>query len=182
MLGYRYQTNGIFKKIKMFDDGNHNDSIAGDGVYGASILVSGTVVQYYIYAQNDSAGVFSPERAEYEFYSIQPQLRQGDFVINELMAVNNAAAADQDNEYDGWIELFNATNEPQSLTNLFLSDDSITLAKWGFPDTLGPGHGFVIVWADNDLSQQGLHTNLSLNPEGGYLYVSGADDLLIDKV
>ncbi|HNZ43219.1 MAG TPA: CotH kinase family protein [Bacteroidales bacterium] len=182
MLGYRYQTNGIFKKIKMFDDGNHNDGIAGDGVYGANILVSGTVVQYYIYAQNDSAGVFSPERAEYEFYSIQPQLRQGDFVINELMAVNNAAAADQDNEYDGWIELFNATNEPQSLTNLFLSDDSLTLTKWGFPDTLVPGHGFVIVWADNDLAQQGLHTNLSLNPAGGYLYVSGADNLLIDKV
>ncbi len=182
LLGYRYITDGIFKQVPMVDDGNHHDSIAGDGVYGACITVIGTVIQYYIYAQNDSAGVFSPERAEYEFYCIQPKWRQGDMAINELMPVNNTTATDQDNEYDGWIELYNATAESRNVKDIYLSDDSLLMHKWQFPDTTVSGRGFVIVWADNDVAQSGLHAGFTLNDEGGYLYVSDADYNLIDKV
>ena len=50
----------------MFDDGNHGDGVAGDGVFGATIDVDARDVQYYIYAENSDAGLFSPERAEHE--------------------------------------------------------------------------------------------------------------------
>jgi hypothetical protein len=67
----------------MFDDGSHNDSLAADHIYGAKIIPDGDIIQYYVYAENDSAGIFSPERAEYEYYSIQPQIDKGDIIINE---------------------------------------------------------------------------------------------------
>jgi hypothetical protein len=181
-LNYRYNTDGKFKRINMYDDGNHHDSISGDGIFGASVLTSGSVVQYYIYAQNDSAGIFSPERAEYEFYSIQPKLNPGDIVINELMAVNLNTAADQNNEYDGWIEIYNNTAENQNLQNLFLSDDSLNSAKWAFPDTTIAAHGFIIIWADNDISQAGLHTGFTLGEDGGNLFISYYNNQIIDSV
>ena len=54
----------------MYDDGAHGDGVAGDNVYGASIVASSSSIQYYIYAENNNVGMFSPVRAEHEFYSI----------------------------------------------------------------------------------------------------------------
>lgn len=64
-------TNNEFIKVPMFDDGNHGDDGAGDGIYGASIpgISDLRMVDYYIYAENDEAGIFSPERASFEYYS-----------------------------------------------------------------------------------------------------------------
>jgi len=181
-LGYRYQTDGIFKRVAMMDDGNHHDSLAGDGIYGAGISTSGATVQYYIYAQNDSAGIFSPERAEYEFYSIQPQLSPGDIVFNEIMALNSNTVKDQDNEFDGWIELYNTTSEEQNLKNLYLTDDIGTLNKWAFPDTVVPAKSFIIVWADDDVAQDGLHAGFSLTEAGNGIYILNDDEQIIDNV
>ena len=71
-LAYRKgYTNNEFTKVQMFDDGNHGDEGAGDGIYGAFIpdISELKMVDYYIYAENDEAGKFSPERAQFEFYS-----------------------------------------------------------------------------------------------------------------
>ena len=57
-LGYRYHSCDAFTRIPMADEGNQHDSAAGDGIYGVSILPSGPVIQYYFYAENDSAGFF----------------------------------------------------------------------------------------------------------------------------
>ena len=67
---YRFGENMVFRQVPMFDDGNHNDGIANDGLYGAKIQNSSNVIDYYLYADNDSSGVFSPKRAAYEFYNI----------------------------------------------------------------------------------------------------------------
>ncbi len=70
MLGYRQNIAEKFQKTQMFDDGYHNDAAAGDGVYGVSIQVGSGDINYYIYAENDAAAIFSPERAAYEFYTL----------------------------------------------------------------------------------------------------------------
>ena len=51
-LGYRFKFSEKFNKIEMFDDGMHNDGIAGDNIYGASINIDARDVQYYIYAED----------------------------------------------------------------------------------------------------------------------------------
>ena len=37
LLAYRFGKYNSFKKIQMYDDGNHNDGLAGDKKYGAKI-------------------------------------------------------------------------------------------------------------------------------------------------
>ncbi|MBT5274296.1 MAG: hypothetical protein HOL74_05655, partial [Flavobacteriales bacterium] len=106
-LGYRYTFADKFEKLEMFDDGLHGDGSAGDGVFGATINVDARDVQYYFYAENSDAGIFSPERAEKEFHQL-PVV--SGLVINEIMAGNVTAVADQNGEYDDWVELYNGNS------------------------------------------------------------------------
>jgi hypothetical protein len=69
-LGYRSNKLEKFTKVLMYDDSNHNDGAANDNVYGASFEMVTAQEQYYVYAANDNAGIFSPERAEHEFYTL----------------------------------------------------------------------------------------------------------------
>ncbi len=69
-IGYRYNYFLKFIRVPMYDDGLHNDGAANDNKYGAIIPISSAAMQYYIYAENNDAGIFSPERAEHEFYSL----------------------------------------------------------------------------------------------------------------
>jgi hypothetical protein len=69
-LGYRFDKAHIFSKVLMYDDGAHNDGAANDNVYAASVNMDSSMIQYYIYAENNNAGIFSPERAEHEFYQL----------------------------------------------------------------------------------------------------------------
>ncbi|MDF1868439.1 MAG: hypothetical protein P1U70_26685, partial [Saprospiraceae bacterium] len=89
--------------VEMFDDGNHSDGSAGDGVYGAEVTVGIGGLQYYIYAENNDAGRFDPQLAELEYHTLGVA---GDIVINEVLADNETIQADQDGEFDDWVELY----------------------------------------------------------------------------
>jgi hypothetical protein len=119
-LGYRYTFADKFEKLQMYDDGMHGDGTAGDGVYGATINVDARDVQYYFYAENTDAGIFSPERAEKEYHQL-PVL--GGLVINEIMAGNVSAVPDQNGEYDDWVELYNSSSNDIDLYGFHLSDN-----------------------------------------------------------
>ena len=60
----------FFEPIEMKDDGQSNDGVAGDGIYGAMIPYQALddEVKYYVRAQNDEAMILEPRRAEYEFF------------------------------------------------------------------------------------------------------------------
>jgi len=105
-----------------------------------------------------------------------------DIVINELMPVNSSVAADQDNEYDDWIELYNRTETEINLSGYFLTDNRKNITKWQFPQgTSIQGKGFLIIWADKDSTQIGLHTNFKLSSLGEELLLSKPDLTLIDE-
>lgn len=80
MLGCRQGMTEAFEKVEMFDDGQHSDGSAGDGVYGVSIPIGAGDIDYFIYAENDMA-TFFPERAEYEFFTLR--LTGGQFIALE---------------------------------------------------------------------------------------------------
>lgn len=69
-FAYRNDSTLKFSRTAMFDDGLHNDGSAGDGVYGISFTMGADYAQYYVYAENAVAGLFSPARAEHEFYDL----------------------------------------------------------------------------------------------------------------
>jgi len=176
-----------FSKIQMFDDGNHHDGAANDDVYGAEILPvsAATIVYYYFYAENNDAGMFSPEQAEFDTYSYQVigiELLPGDLVINEFLADNDSTVPDQDGEYDDWIELFNNTADDIPLSGMYLSDNYNQPEKWIFPDTSIQANNFLIIWADEDGSQEGLHANFKLSKSGEEIMLSNFDGTVLDSI
>ncbi len=178
-LGRRYSVLEKFTRVMMYDDGTNGDGAAGDGVYGISLPVTSSNIQYYIYAENTNAGIFSPVRAEHEYYSIAVG---GDVVLNELSAINSSIQADQNGEFDDWIELYNNTSSPIVLDGYYLSDESTNLTKWTFPvGTTISANGFLIIWADNDTTQLGLHTNFKLSSSGESIYLSNSSVNLINE-
>jgi len=181
-LGYRYRFYDAFTRVAMSDDGNHHDSVAGDGIYGASIIPSGPVIQYYFYAENDSAGIFSPARAEYNFYTIQPSLEPGDVTLNEVMISSRNDVPVYAGENGPWIEFCNNTSENLHLTGVHLSDDQSEPLKWAFPDTVITGRSYLVVWADGDTTWPGLHCNFYVKPTGGWLTLTSQNGKPLDSV
>lgn len=179
ILGYREFAGDRFTKVSMFDDGLHNDGAAGDGQYGYSIAANATDIQFYIYAENNDAGIFSPQRAEHEFYTISTTY---DVVLNEIQAKNDFTRADQDGEFDDWIELYNTSANTIDLSSFYLSDKGSELNKWAFPSgtTIAPDE-YLIVWADADTFQAGLHANFKLSGGGESVYLSDGS-LVFDKI
>ena len=179
-LGFRQS--GGFVKVTMHDDGTHRDGAENDGVYGVSVSIGSGDLDYYIYAENSSAGAFSPVRAEYEFYTVSVANTPGDIVINEFMADNETGATDQDDEYDDWIELYNNTDTDISLAGWYLTDDPAEPDMWVFPDVSIPANGYLIVWADKDEEQDGLHADFKLSASGETILLSSPDLTVMDEI
>ena len=186
IFGYRTELGAPFTKLEMFDDGANNDGAAGDGVYGTDLTITNAYVQYYIYAENDNAGKFSPQRAQFEYYTLTATTTNptvGDLVINEFMASNNATVADQDGEFDDWIEFYNNSSTTIDLEGYFLSDDANDLMKWAFlPGAVIEGNGYAIVWADDDEAQAGLHASFKLSAAAESIFLSNTAGTIIDEV
>lgn len=184
MLGHRSSLGDRFVRVPMYDDGAHGDGAAGDGVYGANVTMSNTFVQYYIYADNTTIGSFSPARAEHEYYIVNSAVPPaGDLVINELLASNDVTMADQDGEFDDWIELFNNTSSSMDLSGYFLTDDALDLTKWEIPSgTSIAANGYLIFWADDDQTQVGLHTNFKLSTSGETLLLVNSSEEIVDQI
>jgi hypothetical protein len=185
-LGYRDQLYKNFTRVNMYDDGAHQDGTAGDGMYGIYILATSGQMQYYVYAENVNAGIFSPERAEYEFYSLQVAVSTagiGQVVINEFLAINQADATDENGQHEDWIELFNRTGMPLQLFGLYLTDDYANPLKFALPDLIIPANGYLIIWADEDNTTSSyVHCNFKLSSAGEQLMLSTASGVVIDSI
>ena len=179
ILAYRYSNTELFIKADMFDDGLHNDGLAGDSVYGYLLTNIGHTVQYYIYAENDSAGRFSPERAAYEYHKL---VVDGDVVLNELAAINSWYWMDPQGDNDDWVELYNNSTSTVSLNGYYLSDDNTRLKKWMFPNVSIAPNDYLIVWADKDTLDTGLHANFKLSATGEAVFLSDSLGNLIDEI
>lgn len=178
-LGTRPEHPLRFTRVQMYDDGAHGDGGAGDHVYGASVVLNSVTLEYYVYAENAQAGIFSPQRAEHEYYTLNVTLalpNVGDVLINEIMADNGSTAYDSNGENDDWVELYNTTANGIDLTGLYLSDDETDLEKWLIPTgTSINAHDVLVIWTDEDSEQSGLHTNFKLSAAGETLYLSNGN-------
>lgn len=184
-LGSRVGQNGVFDRVQMYDDGAHNDGAANDGIFGTDLTLDNSSVQYYIYAENAGIGMFSPQRAEHEYHTVTTSFatQASDLVINEFMASNDSTQADPDGEYDDWIELYNNGSSNIDLSGFYLSDDSTELLKWAFPaGTTIDANGYLIIWADDDEGQTGLHANFKLSASGEDIFVLDSASTILDHI
>ncbi len=178
-LGFRYNKSDQFVRVEMFDDGQHNDMMVGDGVYGADMPILSLRVDYYIYAENANAGMFSPERAEFEFHTLKATFKLAE--VNDPLTLSEIAANNQSNSIENekgkmrdWIEIRNASNSALQLGHLYLSDSYSNLTKWQFPDRafIKPDE-HLLIWADDlDKLMVDLHTNFNLSSLGDTIILS----------
>ncbi|HUX57638.1 MAG TPA: lamin tail domain-containing protein [Bacteroidales bacterium] len=106
-----------------------------------------------------------------------------DVVINELMPVNSTIAADQNGEYDDWIELFNLSSSTKDISGYYLTDNKSNISKWQIPQgTSISANGYLIIWADKDTTQIGLHANFKLSSLGEEVLFSKPNGTVIDEI
>ena len=105
----------------------------------------------------------------------------GAVVINEF-AADNTVIRDPAGDAEDWIEMYNNTSGAVDLSGMYLSDTPSTPAKWPFPaGTTIPAHGFLIIWADNELTEQGLHANFKLSASGESVIFANAEAQVLDS-
>jgi len=104
--------------------------------------------------------------------------------INELMASNSTDKSDPQGEYEDWIELANLSDAPLDISGMYLTDDLDEPTKWQIPTgTVIDAGWYVLIWADNDIADEGLHAAFSLNADGEELALFDVDGTtLLDTV
>ena len=171
--------------------------LAGAGEFLWMGYINGSVVDSLTFgpqAQDLSYGRFPNGTGNFElmpptFSSVNMQfgssidtLQAGSIVINEFMGENDATISDQNGEFEDWVEIYNTTSDKVSLANIFLSDNIAFPGKWAFPDTVIAANGYLMVWADEDASQPGLHANFRISNNGEELFLGYADGTVIDSL
>jgi len=113
--------------------------------------------------------------------SLISSLEFNDIVINEFCASCDSLSGIMDSagEYDDWIELYNNTDLSIDLSNAYLTDKNDEPNKWSFPEgTIIGADDYLIVWADKDNGQEGLHANFKLAKEGDFIQLMDYDKVL----
>lgn len=161
-------------------------------MYNATIPAQGATgeVDYYVEARN-SSGIASrnpwdaPDDAHDYLLNTDPL---PDLKINEFMATNTSCCPDTDagggvQEFDDWIELYNAGDTPVDIGGMYLSDDKTDPFKSKIPDdnpvkTTIPAGGYLLLWADETSEQGPLHLNFKLSTGGedvALFYIDGRE-------
>ena len=143
-------------------------------------------VEYYVEAVGTNGGssfkpASAPENTEYYILNTDalPLL-----VINEFMASNTSCCPDTDSgedEYDDWIEIYNAGSISVDIAGMYLSDNindpfGDKISEEDPEATTIPAGGYLVLWADGSTDQGSLHLNFSLSADGedvGLFYIDG---------
>ncbi|MGD8499815.1 MAG: lamin tail domain-containing protein [Phycisphaerales bacterium] len=109
-------------------------------------------------------------------------------VINEFMAANSGYTKDPQGQYDDWIEIYNCGIYAVDIGGMYLTDDLDRPTMWRIPGndpaatTIGAG-GYLVIWADNDITDAGLHANFKLSSGGEEIGLFDSDGaVLIDSI
>ena len=100
--------------------------------------------------------------------------------VNEFMASNATTLADEFGEFDDWIEIHNTGTTAIDLANYYISDDPALITLYQIPTTntaktTVPAGGYLILWADKDLTQGENHVNIKLGGGGESVILTAPD-------
>ncbi len=165
-----YQDSRNEYSLQDFEDNIDRDIFVGSGRKpGLKSFIS--LREVNVAGQLDSLGI-----------SCSVIVSPGDVVINEFMAQNDSIL-DGAGEPDDWIELYNNTPDSIDLGGMYLSNNPAAPTMWQFPANtkIGPD-SYLIIWADDDAGQPGLHASFMLSAAGDYLSLINIDESILDEV
>ena len=117
-------------------------------------------------------------KLEYMTEYYEPQ--EGDLCINEVVASNVDLEMSPAFNFDGWVELYNASDKLLTLGGCYFSDDAQRPLKWMIPHSFGTisPKGFRRIWCGScEINPQQAPFNL--DPMGGELYFSDQSGKLL---
>lgn len=100
--------------------------------------------------------------------------------VNEIMASNSSTIADEQGDFDDWVEIINTGNLSVNFGGMYVSDDPENLTKWQIPTnqsastTIAPGQ-FLLIWFDNDTDDGALHVGPKLSASGEFVILTESD-------
>ncbi|MEX0945127.1 MAG: lamin tail domain-containing protein, partial [Balneolaceae bacterium] len=106
-------------------------------------------------------------------------------VLNEVMSSNSQTIADEDGDYQDWIELTNISDEPINLSGYGLSDDYDDPFHWVFPNVTLQPNSYLLIWASNKHRTEPdgeLHTNFAISAAGEEVILTHPDGTRIDEL
>ncbi|MBN2704501.1 MAG: CotH kinase family protein, partial [Pontiellaceae bacterium] len=100
------------------------------------------------------------------------------------MASNKATLADPQGDFDDWIEIYNTGPGAIDLSGMYLTDDLRTPTKWQIPwGTFIEQGNYLLIWADEDVLDSGLHANFKLSAGGEEIGLYSVDGMtLLDSI
>ncbi|HCO95395.1 MAG TPA: hypothetical protein DIU00_15835, partial [Phycisphaerales bacterium] len=120
--------------------------------------------------------------------SVSPAANSASLAINEFMASNSSSVQDPQGQYDDWIEIHNFGFSPINVGGMYLTDDLSFPTKWQIPNNNPAATAiirgrYLLIWADDDGGDTGLHANFKLNADGEEIGLFDKDgQTLIDSV
>ena len=104
-------------------------------------------------------------------------------VVNEVLPDNRSTIADEQGEFEPWIELYNPSADPADLGGMTLTDDPAVPGKWPIPaGSELCGHERLLVFADAEPADGPLHASFPLSPAAGTVYLHDAAGILVDSL
>lgn len=143
-----WRTGGSYDTVEMFDDGLNQDGLAGDGVFGAALPVSGSGLKAQYYVRADStplsggASYFYPRTPEYTPLSVEFGLGAS----NEPVRITEYMYKGQGGEF---FEITNLGSATVSLSGWSIDDQSATPGTVQLSGSLQPGQSKVITETDS---------------------------------
>jgi hypothetical protein len=176
---------GAWQPLTLFDDGLHNDRIAGDEFYGTSVITlpANAFVEYYATATDvQTQTSVEPPDAPISLANFRVSGESPKLFINEFMAKNDTTIRDPYNELEDWIEIYNGDTVAIRMKNWYLSDNFSNPKKWRFPDTTIAAGGFLLIWSDEDTTQGPLHATFKLERSGERIGLYRGDSVSVGIV
>ena len=109
-------------------------------------------------------------------------------LINEFMASNDDTIHDPQGHYDDWIEIYNSGTGSIDIGGMYMTDDLDEPVMWRIPEnnpslTNIPAGGYLLIWADGDAADYGLHASFKLSAGGEEIGLFDTDGVtLIDSI
>ena len=130
-------------------------------------------------------------RVDFVDFSIladQWRRRHMPLLINEFMASNSSVEKDPQGQYDDWIEIYNFGDVAIDMAGMYVTDSLDEPRKWCVPSddpeaTTVPAGRFLIIWADGDVNDAGLHAAFRLDADSDQLALFDTDGTtLLDSI
>jgi hypothetical protein len=107
------------------------------------------------------------------------------FVLNEIMPLNNSFNQDPYGGFPDWAEIYNSSASPASVANMYLTDNIDVPTKYKFPEFTVEPNDHRLIYLENALEQGPLHAPFHIDSSGDDLTLITWDDFgwrVVDRV